>query len=229
MIHKSAIAVILVMLSGAAVAYQETEYQPPPEVAIPAVVSTVPQTVPSPTPTRTDPSLPVATPTLQLESTLIVTIDADLDYPPTATPVARYEVAQPAPTVEVTAPPQQPGPTVEVAAPPQPTAPGPCDSLVSLEGRLRECTGPWANVVDCESGGNVSALNPRDVNGLQSLGVLQFQRATWDGVALAMGWGHLVGVDPRSQPLSTQLAMGEALRAMSGLSPWPNCGHLYGT
>lgn len=105
-------------------------------------------------------------------------------------------------------------------------APPGCTALTPAN--LAACTGPWAPLIMCESGGNPAALNPADTNGRASLGLVQFQQATWDGVARNAGWAHLVGLDPRTQPASVQLEMAEQLRSTDGLRPWPHCGQFYG-
>lgn len=123
-------------------------------------------------------------------------------------------------------------------SPPAPRAPlppsgppsGECDRVgVFTRAELGTCFGPWAGVAWCESSGDSTALNPRDVNGRTSHGLFQFQLATWNATAEHAGRPDLVGVDPRGVPASTQHAMAVHLAEGmgQGLRPW-GCGWAFG-
>lgn len=113
----------------------------------------------------------------------------------------------------------------------QQQVPSDCMSVSVIQPEsLSYCFGPWAPVVLCESTGAVAKLNPYDTNGLPSLGILQFQQATWNNVANDIGRTDLVGLDPRNQNLQTTMMMAEALAfgiTWGGLSHWPTCGRFY--
>lgn len=108
--------------------------------------------------------------------------------------------------------------------------------------------GKWNGVVDCESSPSSSPalvtptgknLAPRgtakyrrevrvDQSGYSSdRGAFQFLPSTWDSVARKRGALHLVGKDPRTTTLATQLRQAEWLRRNVGMSQW-SCGYRYG-
>lgn len=72
----------------------------------------------------------------------------------------------------------------------------------------------WERVAQCESGGNW-AIN----TGNTFYGGLQFSRVTWAGYA-GYSNAHLA-------PKEVQIAKAEEVRAVRGMSPWPNCGRFF--
>ena len=163
--------------------------------------------------------------------------DWTLDSGPEQAVLVEVVFAEPTPTPT---PEPAPAPTPylapEQAAEGNPYVPfyGGCGAAELTPEMVETCAGQWAPVVWCESMGIIGALNPRDTNGLQSKGAVQFQQATWDTVVRWAGRPDLVGVDPRTQSLQTQLHMADVLRLGtteqrgSGLSPWPHCGQFFG-
>lgn len=108
--------------------------------------------------------------------------------------------------------------------------------------------GPWNGVADCESSPNSRAdailtdkgvpLAPEgtrkarreiriDQEGAsRDRGAFQFIPSTWDWVARSRGQHHLVGRDPRTTTLATQLRQAEWLRINGGIGHW-TCGYRY--
>jgi hypothetical protein len=76
--------------------------------------------------------------------------------------------------------------------------------------------GGWAQLRQCESGGNYQAVSP---NG-RYRGAYQFDRSTWQ----AMGGSG----DPAAAPPYEQDARARALYALRGSAPWPHCGRFLG-
>jgi LysM repeat protein len=72
-------------------------------------------------------------------------------------------------------------------------------------------SGGWAQVANCESGGN-----PRAVNSAGYYGLFQFDLQTWRSVG---GSGN-----PARASAGEQLARAKKLYAQRGASPWPVCG-----
>jgi Transglycosylase-like domain len=200
----------LVLLAIALVAGCSAPSAQPRSLAAP-MVTTAPVLAPTASPIPTALPIPTSTATPTPSAT------------PTPTPTT-VPTPVPAPTVPAL-PPEQSAETNPTASVFMTTGQEPCDELANIAAVLRTCAGPWAMVVKCESEGVVGALSP----GGTYRGLLQFVQSTWDSVAEANGWTHLIGVDPASQPVSVQLAMGDALKAMRGLSPWPVCGARYGS
>lgn len=58
-------------------------------------------------------------------------------------------------------------------------------------------------------------------------GIFQVIPSTWDWVAQQRGKGRLIGRDPRSFTLATQLRQAEWLRTHGGIGHW-TCGYRYG-
>jgi len=72
-------------------------------------------------------------------------------------------------------------------------------------------SGAWAQVANCESGGN-----PRAVNAAGYYGLFQFDLQTWRSVG---GSGN-----PANASAAEQLMRAKKLYAQRGASPWPVCG-----
>ena len=223
MIRKLAISALGLLLVAAAAAPHEgqarTVVETTSEQPRASTASSKPRFEPAPAPTADLVAAVFAEP---LEPAFLIQVEFEVEPEPEPTPTST-----PAPTPE-------PAPTPylapEQAIEGNPYVPfyGGCGAAQLTAQEVEQCAGKWAPVVWCESRGAIGALNPRDTNGLQSKGAVQFQQPTWDTVVQWAGRPDLVGVDLRTQSLQTQLHMADTLAADSGLSPWPHCGQFYG-
>jgi hypothetical protein len=123
--------------------------------------------------------------------------------PHPATPVSPVPVAAPATTVPTATPTPVPvpAPTTPVPGPPAPTAPA---------GPLAPSAAIWAELRECESGGNYAIDT-----GNGYYGAYQFSASTWG----SLGYPGL----PNQAPPAVQDQAAERLEAMRGWEPWPGC------
>lgn len=84
--------------------------------------------------------------------------------------------------------------------------------------------GPWAGLIECESGGNVTIENPHST----ASGLFQFLDTTWRMTATHAGRFDLVTMRAKDATVADQFAMAVHLRDMpgGGISHWV-CGYRY--
>lgn len=118
----------------------------------------------------------------------------------------------PAPT------PPTPAPPPVLVTIPDPTPPEPAPAAEP------GVFGPWAQLIECESGGD-----PTADSGHGDYGLYQFRQPTWDAVARHLRRPELVGTWIPAQPVEVQTLFAETLRTMpgGGLGHW-TCGSAYG-
>ncbi len=109
-------------------------------------------------------------------------------------------------------------------------------SNAAIEGRNVDF-GFWNGIVKCEASPNNAHGTPHlvlehhpekrarevradSIGHSPDKGIVQFIQSTWDSVALARGKGRLVGKDPRSFTLATQMRQAQYLRKNVSIRQW---------
>jgi hypothetical protein len=121
--------------------------------------------------------------------------------------------APPPPPPTTAPPPPPPPPTTTTTAPTTTTTTAPKASSVASTSSLSG--GVWAELRQCESGGNY-----QDDTGNGFYGAYQFDQQTWDSLGLS-------GL-PSSAPPAVQDDAAKRLQARDGWGPWPACSRKLG-
>ncbi len=110
-------------------------------------------------------------------------------------------------------PPPRPAPAPSAPAPPPPPPPRP--KAVATDSGTSVAGGVWAELRQCESGGNY-----QDDTGNGFYGAYQFDQGTWNGLGYP---GR-----PDQAPPAMQDQAARQLQASRGWEPWPSCSRKLG-
>lgn len=126
------------------------------------------------------------------------------------------EPTHPPPTPSPPPPPPPPPPAPARSAPaPQPPPPPPQPKAVATAAGTSVAGGVWAELRQCESGGNY-----QDNTGNGFYGAYQFDQGTWNGLGYP---GR-----PDQGPPAMQDQAAKQLQASRGWEPWPSCSRKLG-
>lgn len=209
---------LLVLLAGvvAITACDPSDATTPPEPAVTIVETT---------------RAPVTLPATALAAAMLPELPTTPSTEPPAAPTTT--TSAPPPTTTTTEPPAapqpEPAPTTTTTEAPTTTTEAPtttteAPTTTAAPEKAPEPSEPtmgggWAQLRQCESGGNY-AIN----TGNGYFGAYQFNQSTWDGAVARAGYPEWVGERASSAPAHVQDAAALQLYSERGAQPWPQCG-----
>jgi hypothetical protein len=122
---------------------------------------------------------------------------------------------EPVPPPPTPPPPPPPPPAPARSAPPPAPPPRPQPKAVATDSGTSVAGGVWAELRQCESGGNY-----QDNTGNGFYGAYQFDQRTWNGLGYP---GR-----PDQAPPAMQDQAAKQLQASRGWGPWPSCSRKLG-